>query len=168
MDYPFYLKEFRSAISKVSNEELEICGLKIAIDIVLESVALKVYKPEWSSDLQSPLHAKGRIFFSIWISDETIRQGKMYYNIHALKLRELKDYSLSSRNFAQDFRSEFLKYQKDWPNVRVNFGPLTLMQGWVDLKAEDLQENIAELVQKFLKISSMIDIALAPYKKSKI
>lgn len=168
MDYSFYLKEFHSAMAKISNEKLETYGLKVAIDDVLESIALKVYKPEWSSDLQSPLHAKGRIFFSVWVCDKTIKEGKLYYNIHALKLRELKNYSLSSRNFAQDFRNEFLKYQKDWPHVSVDFGPLTLMEGWVDLKAEDLQKNIEDLAQKFIKISSIIDASLAPYKKSKI
>ncbi|MGU3373750.1 hypothetical protein [Chryseobacterium sp. M5A1_1a] len=165
MDYNFYLKEFHSAIAKIPNEKFDTCGLKVAIDIVLESAALKVYKPEWSGDLQSPLDATGRIFFSIWINDKSIQEGKMYYNIHALKLRELKNYAISSRNFAEDFRKEFIKYKKDWPNVSVKFGPLTLMQGWVDLKVEDVQENVYELVQSFLKISFIIDRVLAQYKK---
>jgi hypothetical protein len=47
-----------------------------------------------------------------------------------------------------------------------DFGPLTLMEGWVDLN-EYLQEDIIELVQKFLKVS-FIDKVLAQYKKTKI
>ncbi|WP_185287454.1 hypothetical protein [Chryseobacterium lactis] len=165
MDYPFYLKEFHSAVAKITEERFETFGLKVNIDRVLESVALKVYKPEWSGDVLSSLDSKGRIFFSIWINDKTIREGKMYYNIHALKLRELKNYSLSSRNFAQDFRNEFLKHKEDWPNLSLDFGPLTLLEGWFDLKDEYLQEDIIELVQKFLKVSFLIDKVLAQYKK---
>lgn len=168
MDYAFYLKEFNTAIEVIPKEEFERCSLEVAIDIVLESAALKVYKPEWSGDLKSPLDATGRIFFSIWISDQSIKEGKVYYNIHALKLRTLKNYSISSRKFAQDFRNEFMKYQKDWPNVSVEYGPLTLMQGWVDLKIENLQENVQKLVQNFFKVSSIIDRVLAQYKKDKI
>ncbi|WP_106916605.1 hypothetical protein [Chryseobacterium aurantiacum] len=168
MEDAFYLKEFNSAIEKIPKEEFERCNLEVAIDIVLESAALKLYKAEWSGDPLSPPDATGRIFFSIWINDSSIHEGKMYYNIHALKVRTLKNYTISSRKFAQDFRNEFLKYQKDWPNVRVDYGPLTLMQGWVELKADNLQENIGELVRNFLKISFIIDRVLALYKKDKI
>lgn len=168
MDYAFYLKEFNAAIEIIPKEEFERCNLEVTVDIVLESAALKVYKPEWSGDLQSPLDAEGRIFFSIWINDQSIQEGKMYYNIHALKLRTLKNYSISSRKFAQDFRNEFAKYQKDWPNVSVEYGPLTLMQGWVDLKIGNLQENVQKLVQNFLKVSFIIDSVLMQYKKDKI
>lgn len=168
MDYPFYLKEFHAVLAKIPQERFETFGLKVNAEIVLESVALKVYKPEWSGDVLSPMDAKGRIFFSIWINDKTIQEGKMYYNIHALKLRELKDYSLSGRNFAQDFRNEFLKYKEDWPNLSLDFGPQTLMEGWVNFKEENVQEDIIKLVQKFLKASSVIDQVLAPYKKTKI
>ncbi|MDW9382967.1 hypothetical protein [Chryseobacterium sp. JV558] len=168
MDYAFYLNKFHLAVAKVSKEKFEIEGLEFSVDIVLESAALKIYKPEWSGNPQSPLDAAGRIFFSIWITDETIQEGRMYYNIHALKLRTLKSYMISSRNFAQDFRNEFLKSQEDWPNVSVKYGPLTLMQGWVNLKTEDIQENVYELVQNFFKISFIIDSVLEKYKKDRI
>ncbi|REC60031.1 hypothetical protein DRF65_22845 [Chryseobacterium pennae] len=165
MDYEFYLNKFHLAITEVLKEKLENNKLDVSVDTVLDSVALKVFKPEWSSDLNSPLDAIGRIFFSIWINDKTIQEGRMYYNIHALKLREFKKQALSSRKFAQDFRNEFRKYQKDWPNVNIEFGPLTLMQGWVDLKEDNIQGNIEELVQNFFKISSIIDTVLERYKK---
>ncbi|MFP3835150.1 hypothetical protein [Chryseobacterium sp. SIMBA_028] len=168
MDYTFYLKEFNSVIEIIPKEEFERCNLEVAIEVVLESAALKVYNPEWSGDPLSPLDATGRIFFSIWINEQSIKERKVYYNIHALKVRTLTNYSISSRKFAQDFRSEFLKYQKDWPNVSVDCGPLTLMQGWVDLKVEKLQKNVFELVQNFLKISFTIDRVLALYKKDNI
>ncbi|MDN3694366.1 hypothetical protein QWZ06_19795 [Chryseobacterium tructae] len=165
MDYDFYLNEFHSAITEDLVKKLENNGLKLSVMTILDSVALKVYKPEWSSDVNSPLDAVGRIFFSIWVNDTTIREERMYYNIHALKLRELKNYRLSSRKFAQDFRNEFMEYQKDWPNVNIQYGPLTLMQGWVDLKPDHILENTHELIQNFLNISFIIDNALEQYKK---
>ncbi|NIF06876.1 hypothetical protein F3J23_15625 [Chryseobacterium sp. Tr-659] len=165
MDYTFYLRKFHLAASEIPEKILSNNGLKLSVEMVLESVALKVYKPEWAGDPQSPLDSEGRIFFSIWIHDEAIRERKIYYNIHALKLRSLKNYKISSRNFAQDFRSEFLEYQKDWPNVSVNYGPLTLMQGWVELKEDDIGKDIHELVQSFLTISPVIDSILNKYRK---
>ncbi|WP_139166201.1 hypothetical protein [Chryseobacterium soldanellicola] len=89
MDYSFYKEKFEETIKNIPQKGFNDAGLKLSIEIILESIALKIYKPEWSSDFQSPRNAKSRIFFSIWINDKTIKEGKLYYNIHALKLREL-------------------------------------------------------------------------------
>ncbi|WP_213278412.1 hypothetical protein [Chryseobacterium indologenes] len=67
MDYAFYLRKFQSAISGIPEEKFKNNGLKLSLGIILESVALKVYKPEWSGDFLSPLDAEGRIFFSVWV-----------------------------------------------------------------------------------------------------
>lgn len=165
MDYNFYNETFRQAITELSKEKLEQNGLKLSVEIVLDSVALKIYKPEWSSDIHSPLDAVGRIFFSIWVNDTTLQEGRIYYNIHALKLKELKRYRIPGRKFADDFRNEFMKYQKGWPNVNIKYGPLTLMQGWMEWKTDTLQKNIDELVQDFIKISPVIDMVLEKYTK---
>ncbi|MFP3598248.1 hypothetical protein [Chryseobacterium sp. SIMBA_029] len=164
MDYELYLTAFRSAAEKIPKEQYDREGLKVSVDIVMESAALKIYKPEWSGDPQSPLDAVSRIFFSIWVHDKTISEGKMYYNIHALKLRELKGYAISSRHFAQNFRDQFLKHKKDWPNADIQYGPLTLMQGWIPLTSEDIQKEVCRLIQSFLEISPIIDTVLDQYK----
>ena len=164
MDSEFYLTTFRSAVEKIPKEKFDKEGLKVSVDIVLESATLKVYKPEWSGNPQSPLDAVSRIFFSIWVNDKTIREGKMYYNIHALKLRELKGYTISSRHFAQNFRDQFLKYQKNWPNSDIQYGPLTLMQGWIPLTTEDIQKEVCRLIQNFMEVSPTIDAVLDQYK----
>lgn len=164
MDYHFYQEKFQDALDKILKEPFDNAGLQLSIDTVLESVVLKIYKPEWSSDYQSPLKSKSRIFFSVWISDKAIKEGKLYYNIHALKLRELKGYKIASRDFAENFRDRFTKHQIDWENVSVQYGPLTLMEGWVDLKPDNIQNELLKLAQKFLEISPIIDETLDIFK----
>jgi hypothetical protein len=164
MDFNFYKSKFEQALQNIPKKEFEDVGLTLSVVEVMESIVLKIYKPEWSNDLQSPLNSKSRIFFSVWVHDKTIQERKLYYNIHALKLRELKGYKISSRNFAEKFRNKFIEYQIDWENVSVNFGPLTLMEGWIDLNQDTIQNDISDLVHKFLKISSLIDQTLDDFK----
>ncbi|RLJ31645.1 hypothetical protein CLU97_1081 [Chryseobacterium sp. 7] len=165
MDEPFYLEKFHQTVSGIPQETLSKYGLKLSVVTILESVSLKAYKPEWSGDPQSPLDAEGRIFFSVWVNDKAIREKKIFYNIHALKLRMLKAYKISSRDFAQNFRKEFSIHQKEWPNVSVDYGPLTLMEGWIELSTDQMENDVRELVQKFLKISPIIDNLLEQYTK---
>jgi hypothetical protein len=164
MDFNFYKSKFEQTLQNIPKKEFEDIGLKLSVEEILESIALKIYKPEWSNDFQSPLHSKSRIFFSVWINDKTIKEGKLYYNIHALKLRELEGYKISSRNFADKFRTQFVGHQKDWKNVSINFGPLTLMEGWLDLNLDTIQNDVSDLAQKFLKISFLIDDTLDDFK----
>lgn len=165
MDFAFYLNEFRLAAAKIPQEKLDKDHLKISIDIVLESVALKMYKSHWYGDSKLSVENSGRIFFSVWVNKKTLEEGRVYYNIHALKLRELKSYKITSKDFAQNFRNEFLKHQKDWPNVNVNYGPLTLMEGWIEMKNDIIQQDVYDLAQKFIKISSIIDNIMKKYEK---
>ncbi|MBB6369210.1 hypothetical protein [Chryseobacterium shigense] len=164
MDYHFYRKNFEEAAEDIFFRQFEDLGLKLSVEEVLQSVALKIYKPEWSNDFKSQLNSKSRIFFSVWVNDKSIKEGKLYYNIHALKLRELKGYKISSRNFAGIFRNKFIEYQKEWKNVDVNFGPLTLMEGWIHLNIETIQNDIIDLARNFLKISPVIDDTLDIFK----
>ncbi|MDH6252948.1 hypothetical protein M2347_002675 [Chryseobacterium sp. H1D6B] len=167
MDYNFYHKKFQSALDEIPKKKFDDAGLQLAVDAVLESIVLKIYKPGWSSDLQSPLNALSRIFFSVWISDQSIAEGRIYYNIHAFKLRHLKGYKIASRSFAEVFRHEFLNHQKDWPNVEVKYGPLTLMQGWIELREDNIHSDLLLLAKNFLKSSPLIDETLQRYKVTK-
>ncbi len=164
MDYKFYRRNFEEAVEDIFFKQFDHLGLKLSVEEVLESVALKIYKPEWSNDFDSQLNSKSRIFFSVWVNDKTIKEGKLYYNIHALKLRELKGYKISSRNFAEKFRTQFIEYKDEWENVSVNFGPLVLMEGWINLNIETIQEDIINLSWDFLKISYLIDDTLDVFK----
>lgn len=74
MDEFFYRQQFQEAADAISGKEFQDAGLRISVDVILESVALKIYKPEWSSDSKSPLNASGRIFFSAWVNEKTSKE----------------------------------------------------------------------------------------------
>jgi len=164
MDQRYYLREFQSATGKLDKTKLSNAGLDIFTGVVMDSVALKVYKPAWSNDPQAPLTAPARIFFSIWVNEESTRENRLYYNIHAFKLRLMKGCKIASRDFAERFRSQFKTHQKQWPNVDADYGPLTLMQGWIKLDRDAIQKDIAKLVAQFDDIHHLIDKTLAYYK----
>ncbi|MGC4035488.1 MAG: hypothetical protein QM764_05965 [Chitinophagaceae bacterium] len=164
MDFDFYIAQFNASLANINKKDFNKQGLQLHVGVVLNSVALKIYKLEWSGDINNPITATSRIFFSIWVSDKTIKEGRLYYNIHALKLSALPGYKITSRNFAAQFRKEFRKQMKEWPNVELNFGPLTLMEGWVELNDQSLQKDISVLTARFLKVCPLIDQLLLEYK----
>lgn len=102
-------------------------------------------KPAWHN--RGQVAVPGQIFFSIWMDEK----GRLNYNIHALKLRHLKAYKLEGRKFAEAFRTAF--DPTGWPNVSTDFGPLTLMQGWIDQNDQQLDS----LIQRFVGIDHTID-----------
>jgi hypothetical protein len=90
-----------------------------------------------------------------------LTQGRILYNIHALKMRHLEGYSITSIDFAQQFRREFSHLSDSWPNVRVDHGPLTLMQGWIELDMSTFVRDVLELMERFKPVSRIIDKLLA-------
>ncbi len=95
---------------------------------------------------------------------KTLNQNKVFYNIHALKLRKLKGYSILSSAFADSFRKKFKKHQNKWENVSVQFGPLTLMEGWIALEDETLENSITKLSGNFIEIEHLIEQTLKEFK----
>ncbi|ATL48367.1 hypothetical protein COR50_15025 [Chitinophaga caeni] len=168
MDYEYYLEKFRKSADQLNKEMLKEKHLDIYVGVTLNSVVLKLYKKEWTNDKIDPINAKTRIFFAIWVNDETIKRNKVFYNIHALKLRELKGYSITSRDFANSFREDFMKFKQDWENVSVKFGPLTLMEGWEQLEHENLEKLIVKLANNFSSIAHLIDHTIEKFDRAKI
>jgi len=165
MDQAFYLEHFQNAAAKIDREILVQQQLEVATQLYGDAVCLKLYKLRWASPAQDPLTAETRIFFSIWISNEAEREQKLLYNIHAFKLRKLKGYAIESRKFADIFRSSFKQYEHKWQNVSTEFGPLTLMQGWVKLNKEEIEDDIMKLSNNFFEIEHLIDSAISTFKK---
>jgi hypothetical protein len=118
---------------------------------------LKLQKPSWTNDRMDRLENTSGIFFSIWTTDESMKKGRANYNIHALKLRELKGYSITSRDFASAFRNSFASMRNAWPNVSVDFGPQTLMEGWIKADPVHCEKEVLGLMEAFQSLSPLID-----------
>ncbi len=97
------------------------------------------------------------IFFSIWAEDKAADQSRANYNIHALQLRSLKGHTIASRNFAEDFRQGFEPMRAAWPNVSVDYGPLTLMQGWIEILPSRFEQDVLVLLERFQHLTPLID-----------
>lgn len=165
MDLKQYIKLFREAAGEVNKNVLREKQIELAVGEVLDSVFLKLYKKSWANSPGNPLTTETRIFFSVWVNEKTLREQKIYYNIHALKLRKLKGYAIESRKFAAVFRACFEKYRDEWPNVMVDLGPLTLMEGWIEPDSEKVPEQVTLLANNFLKIAHLIDEALVQFRQ---
>ncbi len=143
-------------------DDLNNLRLHTAVGEYQNSVFLKLFKTEWANPSADLLTSPSRIFFSVWIDLDNDTQ--LFYNIHALKLRQLKGYKIESRKFADVFRAAFKTFEKEWPNVSTRFGPLTLMQGQVNLSPEALKATAGKLTLSFFRISHLIDQALVKFR----
>lgn len=165
MDISFYLDKFQKAADKL---DIRLLTKKQVESVVVmygkDCIVLKLYKRSWTNQFQDPLTSESRIFFSVWVSNSSIKEQKLLYNIHALKLRQLRGYSIQSRKFADIFRESFKGFEHKWNNVSVDFGPLTLMEGWLKLDLENFQDDIMELANNFLEIEHLVDDTLAHFK----
>ena len=165
INYKYYLSTFQKAADQLDKKVLRKKQIEVAVGEVLNSIFLKLYKNSWTNPSKDPLTSESRIFFSIWTNDLAIEEQKIFYNIHALKLRYLKGYKIQSRQFADRFRDSFKEIDKKWENISVKFGPLTLMEGWIKLEDENVQGDILKLANDFLDVDNIIDETLAGFKK---
>jgi hypothetical protein len=118
---------------------------------------VKLQRASWTNDPMDRVQNETGIFFSVWIDKDAASKSRANYNIHALKLRQLKGYSITSRNFANDFRDGFASMRDAWPNVSVDYGPQTLMQGWIEIVPKDFEEDTLVLLKRFKPVSRLID-----------
>jgi len=160
------LEIFQKSALQIGSKILDKKHLDIYVGVYLDSIVLKLYKKEWTNDKTDPLNASTRIFFSIWVSEKSQKQKKIFYNIHAFKLRHLKGYVIKSRDFAQNFRKGFKPFEKEWENVNIDLGPLTLMKGWKKFTNENLETTILKLANSFLRIDHLIDNSLKIFKST--
>lgn len=131
-----------------------------------DCVVLKLQRAFWTNDPMDRVQNESGIFCSIWIGAEAALQNRANYNIHALKLRQLKNYSITSRDFAEEFRRRFAPHQELWPNVSTAFGPTTLMQGWVEIESSQCQEQLLKLLRGFGDLVPLLDELLDVRRKS--
>lgn len=126
---------------------------------------LKLQKPLWTNDPMDRVQNESGIFFSIWIEEKAAHSGRANYNIHALKLRGLRQFTIASRDFAADFRKRFASVRNAWPNVSTEYGPLTLMEGWIEFSPDSCEADILALMERFRQLSPFIDRLLETRRK---
>lgn len=144
---------FRQAVAR-NRAGLDQCQIESRFGEYQGCPFLKLDKANWHN--RGEVTIPGEIFFSIW-RDEN---GRINYNFHAFKLRHLTACKIQSRKFAADFRDRLQTTKQSWPNVSVAYGPLTLMQGWVENEVE-----IDELIAGFILIHPIIDMLLEENRK---
>jgi len=145
-----FLDEFKKIKVVYDNDAARKSGL-ICITSVFEGCpGVKLYRASWMS-------GKSGIFFSVWTDSDSETLGRLHYNIHALKLRRLKSYVITSRNFAEEFRRNFKVLGSSWPNVRVDYGPLNLMQGWIEFREATFEPIVLSLMKEFAGVCPIID-----------
>ena len=164
----YYLEKFQKAADLLGRQEnFSQQKLECKAGIWLDSIVLKIQKRSWINNSPTAKPFGESVFFSIWLNDVSLDKGRLCYNIHALKLRQLTAYSIQSRAFADAFRLKFKSFEKEWPNVSVNFGPLTLMEGSVCIDEEHPEDIIIGLANRFSEIAFIIDDLLEERKKNK-
>ncbi len=168
MNHIHYLNSFKNAANRPDKKLLSKKQVEVETGIWLECIVLRLQKKHWANSPYDKPHSGSSIFFSVWLNDKTIKKNKILYNIHALKLRQLKGYAITSKAFASGVRKKFKNFEHQWPNVSVDFGPQTLMQGWEKMETAHLEKTILELADKFLEIDFLIDDLLGDYKLKNI
>ena len=154
-----YLDVFSQAAAR-TKPLLDANHLEAHVGCWHESAVLKLQKRRWTSTAPAAAPSEAGIFFSVWIDAKGLKQGRAFYNIHALKLRSLDGYNLQSREFASAFRSAFAASANDWPHVSTDHGPQTLMEGWIDLHMGKIETDITVLIRSFLPLADLIDYLL--------
>jgi hypothetical protein len=160
-----YRDAFQQAQRRFDRSPLSTSGLVCKHGFYMQSLVLKLQKPAWTNDPIHQLQSQSGIFFSIWISNPSLQKNRALYNIHALKMRHLKDHSITSRAFAHDFRAHFAPFQKSWPNVSTDYGALTLMQGYIELTPQPVPDQLWPLIENFAPLSPLIDSLLASRRR---
>lgn len=165
MDFDYYLAQFEKAAKRLEKKICDKKEIEIQTGIWLDSVVLRLQKKHWANKPNEKPHSGSAIFMGIWLNKEAIDNNKLWYNIHALRLRQLNGYKLQSRAFATSFREKFKIFEDKWENVSTGFAPQTLMQGWMLLNNEQLQDDVLKLATEFLAIEHLIEETLAEFKK---
>ncbi len=131
-----------------------------------DTAVFYISKAHWSNRFDPVRKETVGIFFSLWTTSKLSEEKRFSYNIHSLKLRKLANYELKSRQFANDFRDAVQDEITIWPNTSVDYGPLTLVEGWDTYTQQNAAEKVAARIRSFIKIVPTIDNLLLSASKA--
>lgn len=151
-----YLAFFSRAAAQ-ARPDLDARQIETGIGRWHDSTVLKLQKRRWTLAARAATASEAGIFFSVWLDEKSLKQHRVRYNIHALKLRTIPGFALQSREFAAAFRSAFSSVSREWPHVSTDYGPQTLMEGWIPSDPEKIEAEVAALIRRFLPLADVID-----------
>ena len=122
-----------------------------------EDAALYIAIKNWTNRFDMDRETTAGIFFCVWVSPELLEDDNFAYNIHSLKLRELPGYNLASREFANNFRTNVESRVVSWPNIRMDYGPLTLLEGRDLCEIDTFDKKVENRISDFVEIHEEID-----------
>lgn len=122
-----------------------------------DTAALYIAKKNWTNRFERDREKTIGIFYCVWVSPELLEEEKYAYNIHSLKLRDLPGYKLASREFANEFRAAVHSRVASWPNIRMDYGPLTLLEGRDICELGSFEEKVEKRISEFVGIHKEID-----------
>jgi hypothetical protein len=141
-------QKIRDIYDKVATQK---SGLLCITRVFEGCPGVRLYRDSWKS-------GTAEIFFAVWTDNDSRSSGRIHYNIHALKMRQFKGHVITSRDFADDFRKNFKPLSNSWPNIRMDYGPLNLMQGWIQFREECFEPDVLRLMYQFAAtVSPIID-----------
>jgi hypothetical protein len=140
-------------------------GLEGRAGYYLDSAVLKLQKPGWAEAIPGAEKANRGIFFAVWVERKQLARGRVWYNIHSLRMGEFPGHVIKPVKFAAAFRAELAEGKAGWPNVSVDHGPQTLMKGWIGLSEATFEEDVARLARRFVPLAGTIDELLKQNRK---
>ncbi|WP_147263321.1 hypothetical protein [Roseimicrobium gellanilyticum] len=159
--YDAYLAILESVRDTISSDLMHQHQLRCEVGDWMDSAVLKLQKDSWTSGGT----AQG-IFFSIWLGEKELKARRFNYNIHALKMSDLPGHFVKPREFAAAFREklEADDLNSGWPNLSTDYGPQTLMQGWMPLDEVTFRQDVEALIERFVGMLQVIDALLLERK----
>jgi len=131
-----------------------------------DSESLYLGKPNWTNRFDNDRETTIGIFCCIWVSTKLLKSNQFAYNIHSKKLKSLPGYTLTPTRFASDFRTLVKSPVAKWPNIRLDYGPSTLLEGRESSDIDKFADNVRKRIDGFVKIQHHIDDLLEAAKSS--
>lgn len=132
-------------------------GLTIKTGEGLGAAILKLLKPSWTTDSPDELLNSNGLFFGVWVDAECEAKGIARYNLHAKKLRFIKDEKFAAREFVRAFRVQGQMQLESWPNWSFPKGPITLFEGHIPLDTKTLHTETSKLMDHFAALTPLLD-----------